>query len=172
MTGLVVWLTGLPQAGKSTLAARLRDALAPRHSCVLLDSDEVRDALGADRYDHGERGAFYRALAALAALLARQGHVVVVAATAAARAHRERARALAPRYLEAWVRTPIEECEQRDRKGLYARARAGQAPHLPGVGAVYEPPSAPDVVADGGHDERALAELVAAVERARAAPPP
>jgi adenylylsulfate kinase len=157
--GLVVWLTGLPQSGKSTLARRVRDRIAPRRSCVLLDSDDVRAAIGADHYAAGDRDAFYRMLAGLAALLARDGHVVLVAATAPSRAHRDAARAAAPDFAEVWVRTPLPECEARDTKGLYARARRGDAPDLPGLGAAYEPPAAPDVVADGGFDEAAAAAI-------------
>lgn len=157
MTGLVIWLTGLPQAGKSTLAQRVRDRLG---GCVVLDSDEVREAVGAATYEAGDRDAFYATLARLAGLLARQGHVVVVPATAPRRAHRERARAEAPAFVEVWVRTPLEVCEQRDAKGLYARARTGEAPRLPGVGVPYEPPAAPEITADGGHDERAVEAIV------------
>lgn len=159
--GIVVWFTGLPASGKSTLAARVRERLAPRHSCVVLDSDAVRRVLDATAYEAIDRDAFYRRLAIMAGSLAREGHVVLVAATANLRAHRERARICAPRFLEVWVRTPLVDCEARDPKGLYARARAGDAPVLPGVGAPYEPPFAPDVIADGGFDDAAAA----AVER-------
>jgi adenylylsulfate kinase len=156
---MVIWFTGLPQSGKSTLAARVRESVTPRRACALLDSDEVRDALGADRYGATDRDQFYRALGGIAALLARQGQLVLVAATAPLRRYRAAARELAPRFIEVWVRTALAECEQRDRKGLYARARAGDAPSLPGIGVAYEPPSAPDVVADGGRDDEALATI-------------
>lgn len=159
MTGMVVWFTGLPASGKSTLAARVRQRLASRQSCVMLDSDEVREAIGAHRYDATDRDDFYQALARLATLLARQGHVVLVAATAPLRAHRELARASTARFLEIWVRTPVADCEARDIKGLYARARAGDAPTLPGIGAPYEPPLAPDVTAEGGFDDDAAATI-------------
>ena len=157
--GVVVWFTGLPASGKTTLAQRVRARLAGRRACVLLDSDELRDVLGAAGYGGGERDRFYGVLAELAALLARQGHVVLVAATAPRRAHREAARAAAPAFREVWVRAALAACEARDVKGLYARARAGDAPTLPGVGAPYEPPAAPDVVAEGGHDEQAAAAI-------------
>lgn len=150
--GVVVWLTGLPASGKTTLARRIRERAG---GGVILDSDEVREALGATGYAPADRDAFYRALAALAATIARQGNLVLVAATAPRRAHREHARALAPRFVEVHVQTPLATCEQRDVKGLYARAHAGAAPALPGVGEPYEPPLAPDVTADGGHDETA-----------------
>lgn len=158
--GIVVWLTGLPQSGKSTLARRVRDRIASRRSCVLLDSDAVRAAIGETGYGVGDRDAFYRMLAGLAALLAREGHTVVVAATAPRRAYRAAARAASPDFVEVWVRTPLAECEARDGKGLYARARRGDAPDLPGLGAAYETPEAPDLVADGGHDAAALEAIV------------
>lgn len=163
MSGVVCWLTGLPQSGKSTLARRLEAALPASARCVRLDSDELREALGTTSYGPDERDQLYATLAALAALLARSGHVVVVAATAPSRRLRAHARELAPRFLEVWVRTSLADCMARDRKGLYQLAKDGLAPHLPGVGATYEPPPAPDVIADGGHDERALAALVAAL---------
>ncbi len=163
MTGVVVWLTGLPASGKSTLAERLQlRLLADRTPAVLLDGDAVRPILRAAGYTDPERDDFYRRLAALAAVLARQGLIVLVAATAPRRLHRETARELAPRYLEVWVRTPLAECEARDPKGLYARARR-DATALPGIGVSYEPPAAPDVIADGGHDEHALAAVLEAL---------
>lgn len=166
-SGIVVWLTGLPQSGKSTLARRVRDRVAPRRSCILLDSDELRAAIGAEGYGAGDRDAFYGMLGGLAALLARQGHAVLVAATAPRRAHRDAARAAAPAFAEVWVDTPLADCEARDTKGLYARGRRGDAPDLPGLGAAYEPPSAPDITARGGHDDAAAAAL----ERLLAPPP-
>jgi adenylylsulfate kinase len=165
--GIVVWLTGLPQSGKSTLARRVRDRIAPRRSCVLLDSDDVRAAIGISRYGLGERDAFYRMLAGLAGLLAREGHVVLVAATAPSRAYRDAARAAAPAFAEVWVRTPIAECEARDTKGLYARARRGEAPDLPGIGVAYETPEAPEIVADGGLDDAAADAIERRILRQR-----
>jgi adenylylsulfate kinase len=142
--GVVVWFTGLPSSGKSTLAAKVAQALSGRASVITLDGDEVRAALRpAPGYAEAERDAFYESLARLAALAARQGHVVLVSATANRRAFRERARALAPAFLEVFVDTPSDECRKRDAKGLYARGEA----QLPGVGVVYEPPLSAEVVA-------------------------
>jgi adenylylsulfate kinase len=161
--GTVVWITGLPGAGKSTLAAgiarRIRDAGA---ACVVLDGDDVRGALArpAGR-GVAERDAFYASLAGLAALLARQGLVVVVAATANRAAYRDRARAIAPRYLEVHVATPLAECERRDPRGLYAAARAGAAADVPGIDAAYDPPAKPDVTATGGADAGAVDRVLA-----------
>jgi len=161
--GAVVWVTGLPGAGKSTLARALRERLrAAGCPALLLDGDAVRAALSATpAYDDAGRDAFYRTLGELAILAAGDGLVAIVAATAHRRAFRDRVRARAPRFVEVHVATPAEVCAARDPKGLWARARAGGAPALPGAGAPYEPPAAAEVVADGGEDARALG----AVER-------
>lgn len=157
---MIVWLTGRPASGKTTLARAIR---ARRPGCLLLDSDEIRDAIAARGYGTHERDAFYRALGELALVFERQGFVVVVAATAARRTYRDAVRAAAERFLEVYVRTPVEVCEARDPKGLYRRAREGGAPDLPGIGADYELPLAPDVTAEGGDDERALQAVIHAI---------
>ncbi len=166
MTGTVIWVTGRPASGKSTFASGLRARLAATDSAsVILDSDEVRKAIFPDLgYSSEERDRFYAALTRIATLLARQGLVVIVAATANLRAYRERARALAPRYLEVFIATPPEECRARDPKGLYAGAQSGRAATLPGAGAAYEPPEKPDVVASGGLDDAAVERVVAALK--------
>jgi adenylylsulfate kinase len=160
--GTVIWITGLPASGKSTLAARLRERLdGLGRAAVVLDGDEVRQALVPRLgYSPGERDAFYETLARLAALLARGGLAVIVAATAPRRAHRAAARALAPRFLEVFVNVSPEECARRDPKGLWARARAGEAPTLPGAGQPYEPPEEPEVRATGGEDTAAVEAVV------------
>ncbi len=153
--GAIVWFTGLPASGKSTLARHVRDQL--RVPSVILDSDELRDVLGAASYDSESRAAFYRAMRALALLLANQGLVVLVAATAPRREHRAIEGA---HVIEVHVRTPLEVCERRDPKGLYAAARRGALRTLPGLGEDYEAPAAPAIVADGGEDARAVDALV------------
>ena len=137
---MVVWFTGPPSSGKSTLAVRVAAEL---DRPVLLDGDVVRGALRPPLgFTEEERDAFYETLSRLAALLAQQGFVVLVAATAHRRFFRQRARALAPRFVEVFVDTPLEACMRRDAKGLYARAVSG----LPGGDVTYERPVAPDVV--------------------------
>lgn len=163
MSGAVVWFTGLPSSGKSSLcravARRLR---ARRRAAVVLDGDEVREALTPPPgHSPAERDAFYETLARLAARLARQDLVVLVAATAHRRAYRERARELAPRFLEIFLDVEPEECVGRDAKGLYAAAREGRIQGLPGHDVAYERPTAPDVVARGGRDRRAADRTVA-----------
>jgi adenylylsulfate kinase len=148
--GLVAWLTGLPGSGKSTLARAAQAELARDGvaACVL-DGDEVRAALRpAPGYDETSRADFYATLAGLAALLAAQGLVVLVAATANLRAYRVEARRLAPRFVEVHVACDGATCAARDPKGLYRLARAGQIGSLPGAGAEYEPPVSPELVVD------------------------
>jgi adenylylsulfate kinase len=159
--GAVVWLTGPPSSGKSTLARRIAIALgeAGRARCVL-DGDELRAAMvPPPGYDEAARAAFYATLARLAALLAVQGLVVVVPATAYRRAFRDEARALAPRFVEVFVSTPLETCKERDAKGLYAAGTAD----LPGAGLSYEAPLAPEVVASSGEDDEAVRRVLAAL---------
>jgi adenylylsulfate kinase len=134
---------------------RLRADATP---CAVLDGDDVRRTfVPSPGYTARERDAFYASLAGLAALLAGQGLVVLVPATAHARAFRERARRMAPRFCEVHVATPLADCQARDEKGLYARA----ASQLPGAGVPYEAPSAPEVVANGGGDAAAVDAVVA-----------
>jgi adenylylsulfate kinase len=163
MSGTVVWITGLPSSGKSTLAQALSLRLrASQRPVALLDSDEVRAAL-APRLGYGpaDRDSFYETLAQLAALLARQGLIALVAATANRRAYRDRARALAPRFLEVYVEVPAPVCRLRDSKGLYAGSAAEE---LPGAGAPYEPPAAPEVIAHGGRDAAAVEKILGNLE--------
>ncbi len=165
MTGAVVWVTGLPSSGKSTFARRLRDRLRARGvAAALLDGDAVRAALvPPPGYDPEARAAFYETLGNLALALASDGLAVVVAATAHRRAFRDRVRARAPRFVEVLVDVPPDVCAARDPKGLWARARAGEAPELPGAALGYERPLAPEVVARGGEDDAAVEAAAAAV---------
>ena len=162
MSGSVVWLTGLPSSGKSLLAVHVAEQLrkAGRPSCIL-DGDRVRDVMvPRPGYSEEARDEFYATLAGFAGLLARQGLVVLVPATAHRRAFRERARGLAPRFIEVYLDVALETCARRDAKGLYARARAGEVGLLPGAGAAYEPPEAPEVVASGGEDTVARDRII------------
>lgn len=163
--GTVVWLTGLPSSGKSTLARAVAEVLrsSGREAVVVLDGDDVRHALRPEPgYDAVSRDAFYETLARLAALLAGQGQLVLVPATAHLQAFRERARALAPgRFVEVFVDTPEAECRRRDAKGLYARADREANSTLPGAGVGFEAPTAAALTIHP--DETDAAERIAAV---------
>jgi len=162
MNGAVVWFTGLPSSGKSNLASRVNARLtAERIPCCTLDGDTVRALLQPPPgYSSEERDAFYRTLADLALELSRQGLVVLVPATAHRRIHRARARESAPRFIEVWMTAPLNECRERDAKGLYARFAAGQLHGIPGEDVSYEFPEHPDVTSHGGQDDAALSLIL------------
>jgi adenylylsulfate kinase len=162
VNGAVIWITGLPSAGKSALAERaFRRFVDAQRPSVLLDGDAVRAAMRPPPgYDDEARAHFYETLGNLAAMLARQGHVVLVPATAHLRVFRAKARAIAPRFFEVYVSTTAEQSAARDAKGLYAAAREGKVSGLPGFDVPYEPPEAPDVIARGGHDEDAVQKIL------------
>jgi adenylylsulfate kinase len=156
--GWTIWLTGLPAAGKSTLARALCERLRQMGVVsALLDSDELRPIIALESgYDDVGRGAFYLRLTRLARLLTRDGVNVLIAATGNRRNYRDcAAKVLAP-FAEVWVRCPIEICQARDPKGLYAGVTVGNVDHLPGVDAVYEPPLTPTVIVDT--DQQSVAE--------------
>jgi adenylylsulfate kinase len=162
-SGVVIWVTGLPSSGKSTFAGEmaLRLRASGRATCVL-DGDDVRGALSPrPGYDAGARDAFYATLGRLAALIAAQGVCVIVAATSHRAVYRRDARRVFPQFLEVFVDADPIACRVRDSKGLYAASVAG----LPGGDVVYERPTAPDVVAAGGHDEAAARRVLALLDR-------
>jgi adenylylsulfate kinase len=147
----IVWLTGPPAAGKTTIAAALRESLGRSGiASAWLESDALRRILTPEpTYSPEERDRFYAVVADLAALLARQGIPVIVDATAPRRAHRDRLRAQVPDLLEVLVDAPLEVRRSRDPKGLYRRAREGLAPELPGETSPYEAPAGPALVLSG-----------------------
>lgn len=156
-TGVVVWITGKPSAGKSRFSKILAERLKLEGTpSVILDGDVVRAALSpAPGYDPASREHFYATLANLAALVARQGLVVLVPATAHRRSFRDHARAAAPAFLEVFIDASQADVEARDAKGLYRASHEGRARDVPGADLQYEPPLEPDVRAHGGRDEEA-----------------
>jgi bifunctional enzyme CysN/CysC len=150
--GATVWFTGLPGAGKSTVAAAVEERLIEAgRPAFLLDGDNLRHGLNGDLgFDEHARSENVRRTAHVARLLAESGTVALVSLVSPYAADREVAAALHAAddlgFLEIFVNAPLELCEQRDPKGLYARARSGDLAGLTGVGAPYEPPSEPDLV--------------------------
>lgn len=164
--GAVVWFTGLPAAGKTTLAAAVKAVLMARGNRVeILDGDEVRRILGDIRgFSREERDANVRRLGWAAGLLARNGVLALVSAVSPYRKSREEARGFAPVFIEVYVRCPVEVCSRRDPKGLYAKAAAGQLKGMTGIDDPYEPPTAAEVVVDT--DRESVEACTAAVLKA------
>jgi bifunctional enzyme CysN/CysC len=166
--GATLWITGLPASGKSTLASALEaHLLAGGRAAYVLDGDNLRHGLNGDLgFSPQDRAENVRRTAEVAALLADAGVVAIAALVSPYVADRDAARAVHEHrglpFLEIHVATSLGECERRDPKGLYARARAGELDGLTGVGAPYEPPPAPDARVEPDEPlERAVERLVA-----------
>ncbi|MGD1058963.1 MAG: adenylyl-sulfate kinase [Solirubrobacteraceae bacterium] len=150
--GATLWFTGLPGAGKSTVAAAVEERLLELgQPAFLLDGDNLRHGLNGDLgFDENARRENVRRTAHVARLLAESGTIALVSLVSPYAADRETAASLHEAddlaFLEIFVDAPLELCEQRDPKGLYARARAGELAGLTGVGAPYEAPANPDLV--------------------------
>jgi adenylylsulfate kinase len=152
-----VWLTGLPSSGKSTVAAELAQQIRDLGiTLTVLESDTLRKLLSTEpRYDELDREYFYGSLAFIGRVLTEHGISVIFDATANRKSYRDLARQQIPRFIEVFVDCPLEICIQRDPKGIYRRARTGEASHVPGVQMPYEPPAFPDAVIDGQRDQPA-----------------
>jgi bifunctional enzyme CysN/CysC len=150
--GATIWMTGLSGSGKSTIATAVEHTLVVAgQSSFMLDGDNLRHGLNANLgFSPEDRDENVRRVAEVAKILAEAGTVAVVSLVSPYRAERERARAIHEAaglpFHEVFVDTPLEECERRDPKGLYAKARAGEITNLTGVGSPYEAPEKPDLV--------------------------
>ena len=170
-TGGTVWFTGLPGAGKSTVAGVLHGLLAMRGvGGYLLDGDDLREGLNADLgYDESDRMENVRRLGEVAILFARFGHLSIVSAispyASGRKSVRERHLESSVRFVEIYVATPLSVCEARDPKGMYARARRGELAHFTGISSPYEPPEAPELVlTTTGSPEEAALEVLSVLE--------
>jgi bifunctional enzyme CysN/CysC len=149
--GLTVWLTGLSGSGKSTIAdAVAAGLLEDGIVAYVLDGDNVRHGLNADlAFSAEDRAENVRRVGEVARLMADAGLVVLVPVIAPYRADRDRVRtahaAAGLEFLEVFVDTPLDECERRDPKGLYRKARAGELRDFTGIDAPYEPPLSPEL---------------------------
>jgi adenylyl-sulfate kinase len=165
--GLTVWLTGLSGAGKTTIASRLAGELQGRDRRVeVLDGDVIRENLSKGLgFSKADRDTNIRRIGFVAELLTRNGVVVIVAAISPYRAVRDEVRRSVGRFLEVYVRCPLDELVRRDVKGLYRRALAGEIPQFTGVSDPYEEPAAPEVVVDTGVEtvDESLQKVLAAV---------
>jgi adenylyl-sulfate kinase len=149
--GGVVWLTGLSAAGKSTVAHRVQRVLFQAgHLAVVLDGDNVRHGLCGDLgFSRSDRSENLRRVSHVARLFADFGLLVLVALISPYREDRQRAREIcAPDFYEVFIKTSLEQCERRDPKGLYRKARAGVISDFTGISAPYEPPLEADLTID------------------------
>src|SRR4029453_4268710 len=150
-TGAVVWMTGLPASGKSSIAHAVEESLLRAgRSAYVLDGDNLRHGLNGDLGSSDEdRAENVRRTAHVARLMADAGTVAIVSLVSPFAADRDQARELVEAedlpFYEGWGSTPVEECERRDPKGLYAKARAGEIKGFTGVDGAYEAPTAPEV---------------------------
>ena len=150
--GATVWFTGLSGSGKSTLAYAVEAALVSDGvAAYVLDGDNVRHGLNRDLgFSPGDRTENIRRIGEVCRLFCDAGVVTLTAFISPYRADRHRVRALHPErhFVEVHLDAPLEVCEERDPKGLYARARAGEIQEFSGVSAPYEPPEAPELRLD------------------------
>lgn len=151
--GLTIFLTGLPAAGKSTIARALSDALAAAgHTVTLLDGDAVRTLLSTGLgFSKADRDMNVKRIGFVAAEVTKHGGIAVCAAVAPyddARSEVRRMVERVGRFVLVYVATPLDVCEGRDPKGLYARARAGALPHFTGVSDPYEAPADAELTID------------------------
>ena len=166
--GFVIWFTGMSGAGKSTIAEQLGPILKARGCKVeMLDGDIVRThlskGLGFSKEDRDEN---IRRIGFVAHLLQRNGVVVICSAISPYRAIRDENRALIGDFIEVFAKCPLDVLEERDVKGLYAKARAGEIPNFTGVSDPYEEPLKPEVVVETDSEtlEQSTANVIAKLE--------
>ena len=147
--GCVIWFTGLSGSGKSTLANAVGQVLhQQQHHTYVLDGDNVRHGLNKNLgFSPADREENIRRIGEVAKLFADAGTIVLTAFISPYRTDRDQARALIAdgRFVEVFVDCPLEVCEERDTKGLYKKARAGEIKEFTGISAPYEPPLNPEV---------------------------
>ncbi|MUL35401.1 adenylyl-sulfate kinase [Gloeocapsopsis sp. AAB1 = 1H9] len=173
--GFVLWLTGLSGSGKSSIAKKLAQELKER-SCLVevLDGDVVRTNLSKGlSYSREDRDTNIRRIGFVANLLSRNGVATIVAAISPYQDARENLRATTTNFIEVFVNAPLEVCEARDVKGLYAMARAGEIRAFTGIDDPYEAPQNPDIICHTSEEtlEESVAKILAELEQRDYIPP-
>ena len=171
--GVTLWFTGLSASGKSSVANLVDQMLLERgaQSCVL-DGDNIRFGLNSDLgFSPEDRTENIRRISEVAKLFTQNGVIVLTAFISPYRADRDKARAIQePRdFVEIFVDCPLEECERRDPRGLYAKARAGKIPEFTGISAPYEAPARPELILNtvGETPEESAGRVIAYLEQNR-----
>ena len=145
----VLWFTGLSGSGKSTIATRVHQELVRRGVEVeYIDGDALREVFPNTGFTRAERDEHLRRTGYMASRLAAHGVTVVASFVSPYRETREFVRRICPTFAEIYVATPLEECERRDVKGLYARARRGELRNFTGIDDPYEPPDRAELTLD------------------------
>ena len=148
--GFAIWLTGLPASGKTTISLALAERLTEQgHSVETLDGDEIRRGLSADLgYSAENRRQHNRRVIFVSKLLVRNGVVVLIPLISPYRETRAYARSELQRFVEVYVKCPVEECIRRDPKGLYAKAIRGEIKNFTGIDDPYEEPTSPELIVE------------------------
>lgn len=152
MKPFVLWMTGLPCSGKSTIVRRLQKEVP---NLAMLDGDELREWFSPKDFSKAGRDEHNQRVAHLAKLLMKHGVPSVVSLVSPYKENRESARSIVDagdRFAECYVRCSLAKCEERDVKGMYAKARRGEIKGFTGIDDPYEPPETPDLLVDTEHD--------------------
>lgn len=145
-TSGVIWLTGLPCSGKTTLALEIKNLVLDLNlKCVHLDGDEIRKLFPNTGFSKEDRDQHIKRVGHLASLLEEQEAIVLVSLVSSVRAARDFSRSLCKNFFEVHVNTPLEICEERDNKGLYRKARLGEIQNFTGVSDPFEEPENPEL---------------------------
>jgi adenylyl-sulfate kinase len=165
MKGFTLWFTGLPSSGKSTLARKVEETLLERGMNVeVLDGDEVRENLSKGLgFSKEDRDTNIRRIGFVAKLLSRNGTVAITAAISPYKDVRDEMRRAIGRFVEVYVKCPIDVLKERDVKGLYKKALAGEIKHFTGVDDPYEAPPRPEILIES--DRESVDESVAKIVR-------
>lgn len=167
----MLWLTGLPSSGKSTIAYTVEHALSARgHLAYVLDGDNIRFGLNKNLgFSADDRAENIRRIGEVGKLFVDGGFLTLASFVSPYRADRDGVRALMAEddFVEIFVNTPIELCEERDPKGLYKKARAGEIPNFTGVSDPYEEPEKPELVieTDTATPSEAAAQVIGLLEK-------
>jgi len=168
MKGFTLWFTGLPSSGKSTLARKVEEILLERGMNVeVLDGDEVRENLSKGLgFSKEDRDTNIRRIGFVAKLLSRNGVVAITAAISPYREVRDEMRKAIGRFVEVYVECPIDVLTERDVKGLYKKALAGEIKHFTGVDDPYEAPLKPEVLVPSSQEsvDQSVARIIATLE--------
>ena len=171
--GVTLWFTGLSRSGKSTLATEVEKRLYERgYLTYILDGDNIRHGLNKNLgFSPKDREENIRRIGEVAHLFSQAGVVNMTAFISPYRADRRKARDLANEgeFIEIFCRCSLEACEERDKKGLYKKARAGEIPEFTGISAPYEEPESPEITIDTDREtiEEGVKKIISYLEKSK-----